>query len=145
MLFYEFVFLVHVGRKKLWTGLPILGQQEKKEALVWALLHPVVELLEEVLEVEPDEVEEPMFGQLCPLYVVAVPLDVDDVFVLAVDCANEANPITNAEITRDAMIVTITRFRRLGRKKAFPDVDPVMDNFLFFTSLWIWERKNQLT
>jgi hypothetical protein len=101
---------------------------------VRALSYPVLELV----ELDPDDNvdnEEPIFGQLWALYDEPDPLDDDDVFVLVLDCANEANPITRAATITIAMIVTIARFRLLGKNTPVPEDCALIDNSLFLHPL----------
>ncbi len=80
-----------------------------------------------------------MFGQLCPLY-EPEELELDDV-VVVVDCANDANPITRAPTAIIAMIVTISRFRLLGRNSLLPVLCELKDKF--FVSPLSQKRKHE--
>jgi hypothetical protein len=106
----------------------------------------VLELLDEL---DPDddvddEEEEPIFGQLCVLYDEPDPLDDDDVFVLVLDCANEANPITRAATITIAMIVTIARFRLLGKNTPVPEDCALIDNSLFLHLFFAYRQGKYL-
>lgn len=101
----------------------------EKRAATGTLAYPVDELLDELLELDPKDVdEEPIFGQLCPLY---EPEELEVDVVVVVDCANDANPITRAPIAIMAIIVTISMFRLLGRNSCFPELCELIDKFCF--------------
>jgi hypothetical protein len=87
----------------------------EERAATGTLAYPFDELLDELLELDPEDVdEERIFGQLCPLY---EPEELEvDVVVIVLDCANDTNPITRAPIAIMAIVVTISRFLLLGRE-----------------------------
>ena len=102
----------------------------EERAATETLAYPVDELLDELLELDPEDVdEEPIFGQLCPPYEPKEP-EVD-VVVVVLDCANDANPITRAPIAIMAIIVTISRLLLLGRNSLFPVLCELIDKFCF--------------